>query len=437
MTHDSFYYDLEANFRGTRDEIIERLRAYQPFLTPLFDQFDDPKFIDLGCGRGEWLELIGEMGGHAYGVDLDEGMLQDCDKRGLNADKKDAIAALKALPDGSQAVVSGFHIVEHLPFDVLLILIDEAFRVLKPGGLLIMETPNAENISVGAHTFHFDPTHEKPLPPGLLSFLPRRAGFHRSLVIRLQEHSDLKDSAQVALMDVIEGASPDYAVVAQKPGDDEVLSHFDAAFAADYGLTVNTLAHRFERGIFDQIDHVADRATDADQKINQLNDDISHLKDNIGHHKDNIGHLNDEIGHLRRRLDEIIKISNDHRDRVAAMEASTSWKITKPMRQAVRLVQKTIKFSKDLANRVIKIAIRFTLARPIVHRLANRTLYYVPSLKKWLRKMYLDGTVPGAAPHRTLNGTVAEGAQYRNLDFEHLSPRAKYYFQRITDKKEN
>src|SRR5690606_8726090 len=199
---------------------------YVDFLRPLLAISSSRKALDLGCGRGEWLELLGSLGYAAHGVDMDAGMLEDCFARGLSAQQGDAIAYLKAQPDNSIAVVSGFHIAEHLPFPVLQELIEHALRVLEPAGLLILETPNPENLRVGSMTFHMDPTHNKPLPPGLLSFLARHYGFERAQVLRLQESVSLRAAPTASLVDVFQGVSPDYAVVAQKHTDLSAMTHF-------------------------------------------------------------------------------------------------------------------------------------------------------------------------------------------------------------------
>ncbi|HEY1150376.1 MAG TPA: class I SAM-dependent methyltransferase, partial [Pseudoduganella sp.] len=164
-----FYRAFEDRYRGSRDTIKQRLRAYAPFLAALRGDASAPRALDLGCGRGEWLELLGEEGFAARGIDLDEGMLAACHERGLNVEQKDALAALREAPTASLSLVSSFHLVEHLPFDLVRELIAEALRALQPGGLLIMETPNPENLTVGATSFYMDPTHLHPLPPSLLS----------------------------------------------------------------------------------------------------------------------------------------------------------------------------------------------------------------------------------------------------------------------------
>ena len=184
---DRFYRAFEDRFRGSRELIKSRLRVYLPFIEPLTSIYGTCKAVDLGCGRGEWLELLVESGFEATGVDSDEGMLAACAERALPAERGDAISHLRRLPDNTIAVVSGFHVAEHLSFADLQTLVQEAVRVLKPAGLLILETPNPENLMVGTSGFYCDPTHHRPIPPTLLSFLAEFFGFARLKVLRLQE----------------------------------------------------------------------------------------------------------------------------------------------------------------------------------------------------------------------------------------------------------
>ena len=176
---DNFYRAFEERHRGPRELILSRLAVYRPFISPLKLINLAPPAIDLGCGRGEWLELLLDEGFSPLGIDQDEEMLQGCREQNLPAQQGDAVAYLATLPNESQAVISAFHVVEHISFDQLRTVVSEAFRVLKPGGLLIMETPNPENIVVATRNFYLDPTHLRPIPPQLLSFLPEYYGFAR------------------------------------------------------------------------------------------------------------------------------------------------------------------------------------------------------------------------------------------------------------------
>jgi O-antigen chain-terminating methyltransferase len=243
---DSFYRAFEDQYRGSRELIKSRLRVYLPFLEPLIGLYSDAKAMDLGCGRGEWLELMQETGFKPYGVDLDEGMLSSCRKLKLPVKKGDAVAFLAALPGESQAVVSAFHVVEHISFEQLQTVVSEALRVLKPGGLLIMETPNPENLIVATRSFYLDPTHLHPIPPQLLSFLPEYYGFKRVKTLRLQESAELSGGKALTVLDILDGVSPDYAIVAQKAANPEQMKSFDAVFQKNYGVSLETLAKKYE-----------------------------------------------------------------------------------------------------------------------------------------------------------------------------------------------
>lgn len=241
-----FYPAFENRHRGSRELIRGRLTVYLPFIKPLLELYQPAAALDLGCGRGEWLELLRDNNFQPYGVDLNSGMLAACTERGLSVTHGDAIAYLKSLGDDSQCIVSGFHIAEHITFDDLETLISQSLRVLKPGGLLILETPNPENVVVGTSSFYLDPTHQRPIPPPLLSFLAEHLGFTRVHTVRLQEQYDIHENSNIGLMDVLDGVSPDYSVVAQKAAAPAILANFDVPFAIHYGIELHELAARYD-----------------------------------------------------------------------------------------------------------------------------------------------------------------------------------------------
>jgi len=243
----SFYKSFEDQHRGSRDLIKSRLSVYVPFIKKVQSIHPDALALDLGCGRGEWLELLQDNQFSASGIDQDDGMLSACRSRGLNVQTGDAIAHLKSLPNDSLSIISGFHIAEHLSLDDLQTVIKESLRILKPAGLLILEAPNTENLVVGTSSFYLDPTHQRPLPSALLSFLVGHFGFARAKVLGVQESIPLREEhGPTSLFAVLSGVSPDYAVVAQKGGDAAALASFDAVFAKEYGLTLEALANRYQ-----------------------------------------------------------------------------------------------------------------------------------------------------------------------------------------------
>ena len=183
---DTFYLAFEGEFRGNRELITKRLKHYSPWLEAVKTRLPEPTAVDIGCGRGEWLELLKEHEIAARGVDINARMAAHCQGLGLEVECGDGIAYLRSLPADSQAIVSGFHIVEHLPLGLLLELIQQAHRVLRPGGIAIFETPNPEAQRVSTYTFFLDPTHRNPIPNELLCFAGSHAGFSDTHVERVQ-----------------------------------------------------------------------------------------------------------------------------------------------------------------------------------------------------------------------------------------------------------
>ncbi|MDQ4070485.1 MAG: methyltransferase domain-containing protein, partial [Actinomycetota bacterium] len=192
---DDLYEALEDTFRGSFHDVKERLRAYLPDVEAVAAT---GQVIDVGTGRGEWLELLREAGIDGYGIDTNASAVERCRRRDLKVVHGDALEHLAGLPDASVAAVTGFHLAEHLEFDTLVDLIDHAARVLVPGGLLLLESPNPTNVAVGAAYFYVDPTHKRPLHPQLLEFLMAARGFddvevrymHPSMPLQLNQETD-------------------------------------------------------------------------------------------------------------------------------------------------------------------------------------------------------------------------------------------------------
>jgi SAM-dependent methyltransferase len=172
------YLEFEAHFRGSPEMIRERLKRNLDYFT-IDPQWLSHPVLDLGCGRGEWLQLLKEQGIPAIGVDSNSAMIDQCKQAGLEVYMGDALQYLAAMPDNSLSGLTAFHIIEHLPLDVFIRLIDEALRVVRPGGAVLFETPNPENLITGACNFYVDPTHRNPLPPALVAFLLQACGFER------------------------------------------------------------------------------------------------------------------------------------------------------------------------------------------------------------------------------------------------------------------
>jgi O-antigen chain-terminating methyltransferase len=174
---DAFFAAFDEHFRGNRDEVKQRLRAYLPVVREHLGHNGNNAILDIACGRGEWLELLKEENFPASGVDVNGVLIAQCRERGLDAVQADLHEHLRKLANDSLGAVSAFHIVEHIPIEELVDFLDQALRVLRPGGLLLVETPNPTNVLVGSCNFYFDPTHRNPIPSPVLRFLIESRGF--------------------------------------------------------------------------------------------------------------------------------------------------------------------------------------------------------------------------------------------------------------------
>jgi SAM-dependent methyltransferase len=187
---DSLYVFLEDNLRGSCKEIKERFKVYVPIIKKANAGTKNSPVLDIGCGRGEWLELLKEKNLYARGLDSNKVMVKICKERGLDVTDSDAFSFIKNVYDNSLGAVTGFHLIEHYGFDFLIKLLDEILRVLKPGGLVILETPNPGNVLVGSCSFYLDPTHNKPIPSSLIKLVLESRGFSKVRIMNINPFKD-------------------------------------------------------------------------------------------------------------------------------------------------------------------------------------------------------------------------------------------------------
>jgi len=168
---DSVYTAFENRFRGSREEI----RARQADYVGLFQGL--APVVDLGCGRGEFLELLKASGVEARGVETNANVVRECRQKGLDVVSADLLEFLRGQETGGLGGVFAAQVAEHLPPPVLSALLAEAHRVLREGGLLVLETVNPASALAFLDVFIRDLTHERPLHPETLRFLAAAAGF--------------------------------------------------------------------------------------------------------------------------------------------------------------------------------------------------------------------------------------------------------------------
>ena len=171
-TPDAFkYVGFEDRFRGSEDEIRRRLADYVPYFKGASD------VLDVGCGRGEFLDLLKQAGVTARGLDINPEMVEVCRARGLDAFAGDALAYLNSLPDESLGGLLAIQVVEHLEPSYLQRFLQAAFYKLRPGATLILETINPACWVAFFESYIRDLTHVRPIHPETLQYLLHASGF--------------------------------------------------------------------------------------------------------------------------------------------------------------------------------------------------------------------------------------------------------------------
>lgn len=193
--HSYKYVGFEDHFRGSPDEIADRLAQY----VPLFEGASD--VLDVGCGRGEFLALLREKGISARGIDLNEEMAEKSRERGLDATASDALTYLRAQPDASLGGLFAAQVVEHLEPAYLLEFLETAYHKLRPGAKIVLETINAACWYAFFSSYIRDLTHVRPIHPDTLRYLVIASGFQRVDIRYTAPYPEEAKLRPVALVD--------------------------------------------------------------------------------------------------------------------------------------------------------------------------------------------------------------------------------------------
>ncbi len=202
------YVGFENLYRGSREEIRSRLTEYLPLFAGASD------VLDVGCGRGEFLDLLRERDVRARGIDVNAEMVEECRARGLDASAGDALALLDALEDESLGGLFAAQVVEHLQPDYLVRLLNVAGRKLRPGARIVLETINPRCWFAFFDAYIRDITHVRPLHPDTLVYLLGASGFQRTTVRYLVPYPDDGKLQRIPPPDTIGTADADPSLAA-------------------------------------------------------------------------------------------------------------------------------------------------------------------------------------------------------------------------------
>ena len=209
MMDEKFYLRFENLHRGDSKTLLAKFRVYEPVISLICCEANNPQFLDIGCGNGEFLRFVSTLGGDVIGIEKNSAYSRKKNSKIL-FEYSDALTWLKRQDDSSFDFVSAIHVIEHLEFSYLYEMVGEIKRVLKESGIILFETPNPDNITVATKNFYTDPTHLKLIPSNLLSFVIKDHGFSVTHKWGVNESPHIEKSTYI--YDVLGGASPDYAI---------------------------------------------------------------------------------------------------------------------------------------------------------------------------------------------------------------------------------
>lgn len=215
------YFKFEEKYRGSQDEIKDRLKVYLEYFK------EANNILDIGCGRGEFLELLKENNIEALGIDIEDDMVLECKEKGLSVINSDALEYLKNLEDNSLGGIIMTQVIEHMEPNYLIDIIELAYKKLKSGAYFIAETINPQSLIVFTEAYFMDLSHTRMMHPYTIKFLVEEKGFNDITIkylskvgddLRLPEVSELPtefNSAINKLNDVVYGYR-DYAIIGRK-----------------------------------------------------------------------------------------------------------------------------------------------------------------------------------------------------------------------------
>ena len=225
MRFDS-YVDFENEFRGDTESILSQFSKYDALINLIIKDIDNPILVDIGSGRGEWLQKWSNKIDDCSGIENDPDMIAICREKDLNIIDGDALTILQTLPSNSVSILSMFHMIEHVDHEKSKIILSECCRVLSDEGIFIIETPSIDNLIVSTNTFYLDQTHISHINPDALKFSMKTIGFKEVNDFYING-GPMKNEKHSKLTRIMNGVAQDLLIVATKSFSKSKLIFFD------------------------------------------------------------------------------------------------------------------------------------------------------------------------------------------------------------------
>ena len=279
----NFYLDFENKFRGDRKSVTLQFSKYDNLVKSTLKYNSNKRFLDIGCGRGEWLERWKDHADECIGIESNQGMIEACKKYQLNVIEGDAVKALSKLNDESFSLITIFHVIEHLEQIPLMELLKQVKRILTKDGLLIMETPSIDNLIVSSKSFYSDPTHINHINPDGLKFSMENIGF-KNIKYFYIHGGPLQNATPLKITRILNGVAQDLLIIGTKSEIifQKIFNNYDSC-EKDFQIGLTTLEAAIEHDLLlEKINKkVSEDHLELVKTVNNLNEEIEVLKSNV------------------------------------------------------------------------------------------------------------------------------------------------------------
>ncbi len=417
------YLEFENKFRGDRERIIDAFNIYEPLIELAIQHDPSANLVDIGCGRGEWLQKCRDKFDDCTGIESDLSMIKVCRDNGLNVIAGDAIDKLSEFASASVSIITIFHVIEHLEHENLIKLFNQCQRVLSDDGLLIMETPSIDSLIVSTKSFYIDHTHVNPINPDAVCFYIEKAGFSNVKHFYING-GPLQEASPLKITRILNGVAQDLCIIATKR-----KRKFDIIFsdktrwqsnlnigittleaAIDHDLKLESLLHDYEKSkeeCSQYYEKSKEQCSQFNQEIYALNQEVSLLKE--------------EISLFKARLKYIIYFSN-------ALKI-----LVRPVVILLRIIRRLILM---LCNKIFKILVNYQFIRDILTR--KKVLFIINFMLKCL--MSNPTTINAIQIQNKVKKIVDLDEKSNNFNQNLLlhhkqSPKSRQYKQDLQSKK--
>ena len=341
-----FYLRFEDLHRGEKAEIINRFKKYERILYSLAEKSDAPTFLDLGCGRGEFLSYLASLKITATGIEKNISLAPEKLDKSVEIIEGDALSWLRNTKDNSYDFISAIHVIEHLEFQYFYELTREIKRVLKKNGVVLFETPNPDNLLVATSNFYVDPTHLRLIPQKLVEFVLNDTGFYKTFSWGVNESSTRPKNIKVS--DILGGSSPDYAIFGLA-NHTPLSSKIEEVLSEKKGRTTKELCDSFEQRYLRDYTELMERQK---KDYTELMERQKKIEDNI--YDQNCFYRDQYI----QVTQEIYRVRDIFENELERIYSSRSWKITAPLRQIARLIRKCSSIAVNLKSNFARMSFR-------------------------------------------------------------------------------